>query len=170
VTIAVATSLVIGSLACVTDLRSARIPNVLTFGAVLTGLLFHALAPAGSGLTAALLGLVTGLLVFFPFFALRAMGAGDVKLMAALGTWLGWYSAIQIALYGAVAGGVLAVGLALWHGYLRKALRNVRALLLYWAAVGIRPLPELTLESGSGLRLPYALPIMVGLLVTLWRS
>jgi prepilin peptidase CpaA len=164
-----AVALVIGSLACVTDLRSARIPNTLTFGGILLGLLFHGLTPAGSGVTAALAGLLAGLLVFFPFFALRAMGAGDVKLMAALGTWLGWQAAIQIALYGALAGGVLALVLALWRGYLRTAMRNVWALLRYWVAVGIRPFPELTLDAGSGLRLPYALPIMAGLVVTLWR-
>jgi prepilin peptidase CpaA len=162
-------ALAIAGLACVTDLRSARIPNLLTFSALALGLLFHGLAPSGSGVQAALVGLLAGLLVFFPFFALGAMGAGDVKLMAALGAWLGWQPAIQVALYGAVAGGVLALALAMWRGYLRTAMRNILALVRYWAVVGIKPLPELTLEAGTGLRLPYALPIMVGLVVTLWR-
>jgi len=164
------TALVIGALACATDLRSARIPNLLTFGSILAGVLFHALAPNGSGVAAAALGLVAGLLVFFPIFALGALGAGDVKLMAALGTWIGWLPVIYVALYGAVAGGVLAVGVALWRGYLRKALSNIGALVKYWSLVGIKPLPELTLEAGAGLRLPYAVPIMVGLVVTLWHA
>ena len=164
------TALVIGALACATDLRSARIPNFLTFGSILAGVLFHALAPNGSGVAAAALGLVAGLLVFFPIFALGALGAGDVKLMAALGTWIGWLPVIYVALYGAVAGGVLAVGVALWRGYLRKALSNIGALVKYWSLVGIKPLPELTLEAGAGLRLPYAVPIMVGLVVTLWHA
>jgi len=162
-------ALAIAGLACITDLRSARIPNALTFSALALGLLFHVLAPSGSGLLAAFAGLLAGLLVFFPFFALGAMGAGDVKLMAALGVWLGWQPVIQVALYGAVAGGVLAIVLAMWRGYLRTALQNILALFRYWAVVGIKPLPELTLEAGTGLRLPYALPIMVGLVVTLWR-
>jgi prepilin peptidase CpaA len=165
-----AVALVIGALACATDLRSARIPNILTFGAILAGVLFHALAPNGSGVAAAALGLVAGLLVFFPIFALGALGAGDVKLMAALGTWIGWQPVLTVALYGAVAGGVLAVVLAMWRGYLRKALQNIGALVKYWAVVGIKPLPELTLEAGAGLRLPYAVPIMVGLVVTLWHA
>ncbi|MGE0460838.1 MAG: prepilin peptidase [Vicinamibacterales bacterium] len=164
------TALLIAGAACLTDLRSARIPNVLTFGAVALGLVFHVLTPPGSGAAFAGAGLLAGLLVFFPFFALGAMGAGDVKLMAALGVWIGWQPTLQVALYGALAGGVLAVGVALWHGYLRQALRNLRTLFGHWWLVGIRPLPELTLDAGKGLRLPYALPIMVGLVVTLWRA
>jgi len=164
------TALLIGGAACVTDLRSARIPNVLTFGAIASALLFHLLAPLGAGAAFVVAGLAAGFLVFFPFFALGAMGAGDVKLMAALGAWIGWAPTVQVAVYGAVAGGVLAVAIALWRGYLRQALRNIRALLQYWRFEGIKPLPELTLEAGTGLRLPYALPIMVGLVVTLWRA
>lgn len=164
------TALVIGGIACATDLRSARIPNVLTFGAGVLGLLFHLLAPEGNGVAFAATGMLAGLLVFFPFFALGALGAGDVKLMAALGTWLGWPLTIQVALYGAVAGGVLAVVVALWHGYLRRAVGNLHTLVQYWWLVGVKPLPELTLDAGHGLRLPYALPIMAGLVVTLWRA
>src|SRR5918993_4610254 len=164
------TAVVIALVACATDLRSARIPNYLTFPAAAAGLLFHAVSPTGSGLAAAALGLLAGLLVFFPIFALGAMGAGDVKLMAALGAWLGWQPVIYVALYGAVAGGVLALALALWRGYLRTAAQNIKSLLTFWAIEGIKPLPALTLEAGTGLRLPYALPIMVGLLVTLWQS
>jgi len=164
------TALLIAGAACATDLRRARIPNVLTFGAVAAAVLFHLLAPQGSGASFVFAGLVAGLLVFFPFFALGAMGAGDVKLMAALGAWIGWAPTVQVALYGAVAGGVLAVVLSLWRGYLRTALRNIGTLFGHWALVGIKPMPELTLEAGTGLRLPYALPIMVGLVVTLWRA
>lgn len=163
-------ALALGAAACVTDLRRARIPNALTFGGIGAGLAFHAIAPEGSGAAAAGLGLLSGMLVFFPFFALGALGAGDVKLMAAVGTWVGWQAALNVALYGALAGGVLAVLVALWHGYLRRALGNVWTLLSYWWLTGIRPLPELTLDSGQGLRLPYAVPIMAGLVVTLWRA
>jgi prepilin peptidase CpaA len=154
--------------ACLFDLKSARIPNALTFAAAGLALIFHAAAPQGQGLAAAVAGLLVGLTLFFPVFALGAMGAGDVKLMAALGAWLGWYPAIYIALYGAVAGGVLAVLVASAHGYLHQALRNIKSLLGYWWVVGVKPLPALTLESKSAMRLPYALPIAVGVVVTLW--
>ena len=154
------TALAIAAAAAATDLRNARIPNALTFGAAGLALLFHAAMPGGLGLTASSV---------FPFFALGAMGAGDVKLMAALGAWVGWHSALYIAIYAALAGGVLAILVSLYAGYTRTAITNVRTLFTHWWLVGIRPLPALTLEAGTGLRLPYAVPILVGLLVTLWH-
>jgi prepilin peptidase CpaA len=156
--------------ACVFDIRASRIPNVLTFGAAAAALLFHAAAPGGQGAVFSLLGLVTGLAVFFPVFALGAMGAGDVKLMAALGAWLGLGTIVPVALYCALAGGVLALVVAMAHGYLRQALRNIASLFMFWRVAGVRPMPALTLEQGTGPRLPYALPIFVGLVVTLWRA
>jgi len=160
----------IAALACATDLRSRRIPNWLTAGAMVAGVVFHLLSSGGAGLGVAGLGFIVGLLVFFPFFALGALGAGDVKLMAALGTWVGAAAVINVALFGALAGGVLAVVVAAWHGYLRRAFRNLRTLFTYWWLTGVKPLPELTLDAGQGLRLPYALPIMAGLVVTLWQG
>ena len=112
----------IAALACATDLRSARIPNWLTLGAMVAGLCFHAMLPGSGGIGAAALGLLVGLLVFFPFFALGALGAGDVKLMAALGAWIGAAAVVNVALYGAVAGGVLAVIVAVSRNYLPRAL------------------------------------------------
>jgi prepilin peptidase CpaA len=115
------------------------------------------------------LGLFAGLAVFFPLFALRAMGAGDVKLMAAVGAWIGAVSILNVALYGSVAGGVLAVIVAIRRGYLKKALSNVKMLVTFWWVEGIKPFPALTLESKEGLRLPYAVAIAAGLAVTLWQ-
>ena len=124
----------------------------------------------GTGSRGAVLGLGVGLAVFFPFFALGGLGGGDVKLMAALGTWIGGSLAVWTALYGAVAGGVMAVGVGLAHGYLRQAFSNIGGLLLFWSVQGVRPVPALTLEHGHGPRLPYALPIFIGLVAALWRQ
>jgi prepilin peptidase CpaA len=162
-------ALAIAAIACVFDLKASRIPNALTFGAALFALLFHAFAPQGNGIGFATGGLFAGLAVFFPIFALGAMGAGDVKLMAALGAWLGWQPVILVALYGSIAGGVLALGVAAAHGYLRQAFTNIRSLLTSWWLTGIKPVPPLTLEAAGALRLPYAIPIAVGLVVTLWQ-
>ena len=161
-------ALATGVIACVTDVRFRRVPNVLTATAIMTGVAAHALLPGGHGMISALAGLAVGVAVYFPIFALGGMGGGDVKLMAALGTWIGWSSIGWTALYGAVAGGVMAVGVALAHGYLRQALSNIGGLMLFWSAQGVRPMPALTLEHGGGPRLPYALPIFVGLVATLW--
>ena len=159
----------IALLACLYDVSTSRIPNKLTFTTAALAILFHLFAPAGGGWSHAVLGLVVGLLVFFPMFALGAMGAGDVKLMAAVGAWIGAIPILKVALYGSLAGGVLAVAIALRSGYLKKAFTNVKMLLMFWWVEGIKPFPALTLESTESLRLPYAVAIAAGLVVTLWQ-
>lgn len=161
-------ALLVAAGATVTDIRTARIPNVLTFSGALLGLAAHALWVGGSGTATSALGVVAGLAVFFPVFALGGLGGGDVKLMAALGAWLGWRDVLVAALYAAVAGGVLALGVAVAQGYLSTAVRNLGRLAQWWAVAGPRAEPSLTLEHGRGPRLPYALPILIGLLIAIW--
>src|SRR5688500_5262829 len=91
--------LLIAMAACVTDLRSRRIPNVLTFGAALAGIAFHALAPEGEGLGIAALGWAIGIVAFFIPFALGGLGGGDIKLLGALGAWLGPAGTVWLVLY-----------------------------------------------------------------------
>ena len=158
----------LGALASVGDLRTRRIPNVLTFGAAALGIAFQALTGGLPGAGLGLVGWLAGAALFFPFFALGGMGAGDVKLLAAFGAWLGPAGALWTALYGALAGGALAMIVAVRHRYATTALSNVWWLLGYWKVAGVRPLPELTLEHARGPRLPYALPIAIGAMVTLW--
>ena len=163
-------AIVFAGVACVTDLRDGRIPNALTFSSLAVAFVVHGFLPQGEGFIHAALGLVAGGAIFFPFFALGGMGAGDVKLMAALGAWLGWQPVLFTAMYGAAAGGVLAIIVALSAGYLRQAFTNLWRMIMHWRIAGVEPVPELTLEGGRGPRLAYAIPIFVGLLVTLWRS
>ena len=163
-------ALVSAAVACVIDVRSARIPNVLTVASLTAAVAAHIFAPAGQGPGAAAGGALTGLAMFFPLFALGGLGGGDVKLMAALGAWLGWRQAVWLALYTAIAGGVLALVWSVAHGYLRQAFANLRALGAFWLVAGVRPLPALSLADGRGPRLPYAVPILAGLVVTIWRQ
>jgi prepilin peptidase CpaA len=109
-----------------------------------------------------------GAAVFVIPFALGGLGAGDVKLLAAMGAWLGPSGAFWLALYTGVAGGVMALAVALGTGYLRRALSNVWLLLSHWRVAGLRSLPEISLEGSTGPRLAYALPIFAGLMATLW--
>ena len=156
------------ALACISDLRTRRIPNVLTLSAVVTAFLFHLVTGGWSAAGWSLAGCVLGALLFFPLFALRGMGAGDVKLLAAVGAWLGPSQVLIAALATSLAGGVIALAVALGHGYLKPAGRNLWLLLTNWRVKGIRPVDELTLESARGPRLAYAIPIAIGTLVTLW--
>jgi prepilin peptidase CpaA len=160
----------VAALACVWDLTSNRIPNWLTFTAAAAAVAFHTLAPQGQGSSAAIAGLALGLVIFFPLFALRAMGAGDVKLLAALGAWLGWSDVLWVAVYASVAGGVLALAVMVVRGHLRRGFQNLQSLLTFWWLSGIKPLPEVSLDDPRAVRLPYAVPIAVGLMVTLWQG
>jgi prepilin peptidase CpaA len=160
--------LIVALIACVTDIRSRRIPNILTFGAASAGLLFHSFAPAGEGVTTAAFGWLIGVVAFFIPFALGGLGGGDVKLLGALGAWLGPVPTIWVVLYSGVAGGVMAIVVALARGYARQAASNVYLLLAHWRVAGISALPELTLDTSAGPRLAYAVPIFAGTAVAIW--
>jgi prepilin peptidase CpaA len=158
----------VGVIACVFDIRTRRIPNALTFSAALAGLLFHFSKTGVDGAQFAAGGWVVGLLLLLPYFALGGMGGGDVKLVAALGAWLGPANAFSLSIYAGIAGGAIGLIVAVTHGYLRTALANVRTMFTYWTLVGITSVPGLTLESSSAPRVAYAIPIFVGTVVTLW--
>ena len=165
-----ALNLFVGTLlaaACVTDLRTRRIPNALTFSAAVGGVLFHVATGGWQSAGWSLVGLFVGALLFLPMFALRGMGAGDVKLLAAVGAWLGPGQVSMVALATSLVGGVMAVVVALAYGYLRTALTNIYLLMVHWRVMGVSPLPAVTLERASGPRLAYAFPIAVGTVVTL---
>jgi prepilin peptidase CpaA len=154
--------------AAVCDLRTRRIPNLLTFGGAACALVFHSIVGGTAGLAMSLGGWVLGIALFFPFFALRGLGGGDVKLLGALGACLGPYAVLYVGFYSTLAGGVLAVVVALQARYLRQALANLKFLGTFWLTVGVMPVDGVTLDHKGSPRLAYAVPMMAGLLVTLW--
>jgi prepilin peptidase CpaA len=158
----------IALVAVVWDIATRRIPNVLTFGAAVIGLVVHAYVGGWNGLGMAAAGWLAGVALFFPVFALGGMGAGDVKLLGAVGAWLGPIAALWVALYSGIAGGVIGLIVAGFSGYLGQALINVKSLVMYWRIVGLKPAPELTLSTHKGPRLAYAVPVFAGLMVTIW--
>jgi len=164
----VAVAITVGVVACVWDIRTRRIPNLLTFGSAAAALIYHGATGGLAGLFDSMGGWLVGALLFAPMFLLGGMGAGDVKLLAALGAWLGPWSGLWVGVYSSVAGGVFAVIAALTTGYLRQALRNVWLLLAHWRVSGPRPVEGITLDTAAGPRLAYAVPILAGLLVTVW--
>jgi len=148
--------------------RTRRIPNLLTFGGALAACLYHLAASGFTGLSVPVFGWLAGVALLFLPFALGGLGAGDVKLLGALGAWLGAFEIVWVVLFTGVAGGILAIAVALVRGYLRTALENVWLLLAHWRVEGLRPLGELTLEHGEGPRLAYAVPIFAGTLASIW--
>ena len=150
------------------DLHTRRIPNLLSLGGAIVALSYGVVTGGFSGLGVSAAGWGAGLAVFLPLFLLGGLGAGDVKLVACLGAWLGPSMALWTALFAALAGGAMAIVVALATGYLRAAVDNVYLLLSHFWVAGVRPHPELTLERGKGPRLPYALPIAAGALAAMW--
>jgi prepilin peptidase CpaA len=161
-------ALLVAALASVADLRTRRIPNLLTFGATLCAIVLQTSTDGTRGLGLSLAGWLVGVAIFFPVFALGGMGAGDVKLVGALGACLGPIGALHVAAGAAIAGGLLAVVLTLRTGYFATAVANVRRLFGFWRTNGLTPMPDLTLSSGSGPRLAYAVPILIGTVGALW--
>ncbi|MBW8898504.1 MAG: prepilin peptidase [Massilia sp.] len=144
------------SLAAVNDLATRRIPNRLLFAGLAGALLLHGLsAEPGAALRSALGGMLLGLTIFLPFYLVRGMAAGDVKLMAVVGFFTGPTEAFQIAIFTWCAGGVMALLLILLRNRLRLAFVNVGHLL------SGKALPQ---SAGS---LPYGVAIALGTIVVL---
>ena len=95
-------------MACAYDLRTRRIPNGLTLGAAALALAFHAIDGGLGGVGTSVAGWLVGGALLVPLFWLGGMGGGDVKLLAALGAWVGPGEVFWVALCSAIAGGVLA--------------------------------------------------------------
>jgi prepilin peptidase CpaA len=159
---------IVGLIACAVDLRWRRIPNVLTFSTALAGLFYHYTAGGSDGLISAGLGCLAGLAIFFPLFALGGLGAGDVKLLAAFGAWLGPEQTLVAAMAAAIVGAVGALVVVLVRRRLSPTLKNLQGLVTFWAVAGPRPHPGMTLATADSIRLAYALPITAGALATLW--
>ena len=158
----------IAALAAGWDVMTRRIPNVLTFGAALGGLIAHAYVGGWTGAGMSALGCLVVVAAFFPLFALGGLGAGDIKLLGAIGAWLGPVAAVWVVLFSGIAGGVIAIFVALFSGYLVRVLTNLWSLLTFWRVMGVRASPELTLSNDAAPRLAYAVPVLAGLVLTLW--
>jgi prepilin peptidase CpaA len=162
-----ATYLAMLAAACGFDLRSNRIPNAITFAGMATGLVLAAL-PGGIGLAAASAGLAVGGGAPFILYRVGALGAGDVKLMAAVGAFTGWPRILAVLLAIAIAGGVASIATALVAGRLRAVLANVRdGLYLTLVSAFARqrgPVPF----TVSSQRVPYAVAIAAGAAIELF--
>jgi len=98
------------------DLHTRRVPNRLTLGAALLGLAAAILGLGAMSPASALLGFVVGLVLMLPGHLFGGTGGGDVKLMAALGMWLGAPLIVKAFLYSAIAGGLITLVVATRRG------------------------------------------------------
>jgi prepilin peptidase CpaA len=165
-TLRIAALVVLLVMAAVIDVRTYRIPNWLTLGGAVLGLAFStfdALRPLNA-LMWALAGMAVGLLIPLPLYALRAMGAGDVKLMAMVGAFVGLPQIVPAMVSIFIVGGVLAVGFALYRRTLRRMTLNVAEMvrsIAFAAAAGYRPDAAAAAPLSVG-KLPYGVSIAAG--------
>jgi prepilin peptidase CpaA len=160
----VGAALLCAGIASVLDLRERRIPNFLTLPAMAAGCMLHFAIGGWRGLgDSALAGLIAGGL-FLVFYLAGGMGAGDVKLMAAVGCIAGLMPLPPIILATAIAGGLFALAISLYHRRLPETLHDVGTLLAHHVRHGLSPHPRLSLSNQRALRLPFALPIASGCL------
>jgi prepilin peptidase CpaA len=167
-------AVVCAAIASVPDVREHRIPNLLTGPCILIALALHLFAGGWAGaLNSALAGILAGGLLIF-FFLAGGMGAGDIKLMAAIGCFIGLHSIGLMLFATALCGALLGVTLAVRSGRLRETLVNAILLIRHHRQNGLTPHIRLNINNASTLRMPFALPIVAGCLITsgvqLWAA
>lgn len=153
--------------AAVIDGLERRVPNWLTFPMALSGIALAGWYAGPQGVGQSLLGLMAGLLWLMPVYAIGGMGAGDVKLLAALGAWTGWWMVSCAVIVGIIVGGIIAVAMIAWSGHVAQHVVNF--MTISQEIVAIRNpvrLSEIAAERKPRmLLLPYGVPLTIGALL-----
>jgi prepilin peptidase CpaA len=153
------------TVAAIADYRFQRIPNWLVFSGALFGLIYNTvLTSANTTVLFPFAGLGLGLLLFLPLYLIRAMGAGDVKLLAMVGAFLGPGDTFLAALATMIVGGVLSIVFVLVRGTAQRMFRNLGSLFQFGLfSIAGGPKPDLQMGSGvSAGKLPYGVAIAIG--------
>jgi len=153
--------------AAVFDVRRRRIPNWISVSGAVLGVGLNAIVSHGlQGVVFALEGMALGFGIYFVLYALRAMGAGDVKLMAAVGSLVGWQNWLGVFFISAIVGGILALIIVVRRGRVQRTFRNVGFILSQMTR--LRPAylarEELDVRSPQAVSLPHGAVIAVATL------
>jgi prepilin peptidase CpaA len=143
------------------DLTTRRIPNWLTVSGILVGFAIHAWSSGWSGACASAAGMGLALLIYVPLFAIRALGAGDVKLMAAVGAIAGPLPWLYIFVVTCLVGGLLALAVVISKRRLTQTLLNTLqiAQALLKGRNPARQEPEMDFRNPHAVTLPHGLSI-----------
>ncbi|MGA7496925.1 MAG: A24 family peptidase [Isosphaeraceae bacterium] len=162
--------LVAALVAAATDIWKFKVYNVLTLPLLVSGLLYHAFR---AELADSLLGVLFGFASLIVLYIIGGMGAGDVKLMAAVGAWLGMPLTFYVFIASSLAAGVYSIGLVVWTGQVGETAVNLQILWLRLASVGRYLGSDDKVESEvrrSDRRkriIPFAAMVAIGLVATL---
>jgi prepilin peptidase CpaA len=152
-------------IAAVYDWKYRRIPNWLTLTGVVVGLGANVMLAGISGAWLSVSGAGLALLIYLPLYALRALGGGDVKLMAAIGALVGPFVWWWIFVYTALIGGVIALVVIVTRGRFQRTFKNLGMIVLSLVRLR-RPAdtnPELDVRTAPrSHKLPHAVTIAVG--------
>ncbi len=151
-------------IAGVLDWRSRRIPNWLTVPAMAVGLGVNSWLRGWPGAKDSLLGAALGLILLLPFVLIRSLGAGDWKLIGALGAFLGPQRLLGVLFVTVLAAGIMALVLVIWKGRFRQTLRNIGRLLAAFLSFHL-PGQDLTLDNPQSTKVPFGVAVAVAVIV-----
>ena len=152
------------------DLRRFRVSNAWTLSLLASGLIFRAAVTGWPGLGRSLEGAGFGFAALLVPYALGGMGAGDVKLLAGVGAWLGLPMTYEVLIAAALMGGVYALILSATTGRFHTLLMDMRSLIARGATRAEVPVQQLVTQADRHRRLvPFAAMVALGLLATVAR-
>ena len=164
---------VFAAIAGVSDWRSRRIPNWLTVSGLVLGIAANSLTRGWSGAKDALLGAGLGLLLLLPFVMVRSLGAGDWKLVGALGAFLGPHTLITVLFATILVAGLMAVVLVVWKRRVGQTVRNVARIVAAVLSFHL-PGPELSLDNPEALKIPFGVAVAIAVILysagQVWRA
>jgi prepilin peptidase CpaA len=163
-------TLIVLTMATYTDLRSRRIPNWLVFPFLLAGLGVSAWLHGRAGIGQSIDGMLLGTLIYGALFLMGGMGAGDVKLCAAVGVWIGPEHLFIAMVVAGVAGGLMVVCWAFFGGFLDELFSGTGRLAFGWGGRGMRVDRAQTLSNPIARKIPYAPAIAIGTLISFFAS
>jgi prepilin peptidase CpaA len=164
--------LIAALIAAVTDVWKFKVYNALTLPLLVSGLLYHGITGGLTALGGSSLGMLFGFGILLLFYAMGAMGSGDVKLMAAIGAWLGMPLTFYVFIASSLAGGVYAVGLLVLAGGIGETLIHMQILWLRMSAFGRhlscddRIEVEVKRDDRRRRLIPFAAMVAIGVVAT----
>jgi len=157
-------AVLIALLGGISDVRSSRIPNWLTYSGLLVALLLRFVGLGWAGFRSGVVGMLVAGVLFCLLFMMGAMGGGDVKLIASVGAWVGNDQVVAVLLAAMLAGGLLAVIYIFFGQRPRQTLRNVFDLIRFRVTSGLTPHPLLNVKQEGTLRVPFGVAVAMGTL------
>jgi prepilin peptidase CpaA len=153
--------IVLTLVAAFVDFRTRKIPNWLTVPSLFAGITLHAVTRGWPGAKLSLEGAGLALALVLPLVLLRALGAGDWKLMGAVGAFLGPIMVLFVLFGSILVSGLMAMVEMIRAGRARETFRNLVVLVRGFISFGLRPNSKVSLDNPELLKLPFGVAVAV---------